>query len=252
MKHKTQLIAALDVHTLDEAKKFVDILYPAVKFFKVGSQLFTTCGQKAVEVIGKKGAKVFLDLKFHDIPHTVLLAASSGTGSTCEIVSAMKIGVTESVKDNKDNIAYPVFMMTVHIQGGKKMLEAAVKGAKDKAGELKIKPPLIIGVTVLTSEDKQADTEQAVLDRARIAKDAGLDGVVCSVHEAGKIREKMGEDFLIVTPGIRPSGYSGDDQARVGTVKQAIEAEVDFIVVGRPILKADNPLKAAEQILKDL
>lgn len=249
MSSKTQLIVALDVDTLDEAKKFVDKLYPKVKIFKIGGQLFTACGPKAVEIVGQKGAKVFLDLKFHDIPHTVYLAASSGTGLTCEIVSAMEIGVAEGVKDK---ITYPVFMMTVHIVEEKEMLKKAVEGATKKARELNIPKPSIVGVTVLTSSIKLGDTEKIVLDKAKLAKDAGLDGVVCSVYEAVRIRKELGSDFLIVTPGIRPKGYPLDDQVRVATAREAVEAEADFIVVGRPILEAEEPLKVVEQILGDL
>lgn len=248
MTKKPELIVALDPHDLKKTKEIIDLLYPRVKIFKVGSQLLLQW-PKAIEEIGKKGAKVFLDFKFYDIPNTVYLSVAAGTGTAYQTVPV--IAETER-KDIKDKVTPPVFMMTVHILGGKEMLEAAVKGAKDKAEELNIPKPFIVGVTVLTSEDKQANTEQDVLKMAILAKNAGLDGVVCSVHEAGKIREKMGEDFLIVTPGIRPQDYPSDGQKRKATVKQAVEAQANYIVVGRPILEADNPLKATEEILKDL
>lgn len=225
--NRPQLILALDVDNLAQAERLVNLLFPRVKIFKVGSQLFTACGPEAVKMIAKKGAQVFLDLKFHDIPNTVYSAVSCG-------------------------LADSVFMITLHTQGGKKMLEAGLKAAEDKAKKLMIKRPFLLGVTILTSEDRQADTEKLVLARAGLAKEAGLDGVVCSVQEAVGIRKQLGKDFIIVSPGIRPSGYPGDDQSRVATIKQAIEAAVDFIVVGRPILKADNPLHAAEQILREL
>ncbi|MBU1148336.1 MAG: orotidine-5'-phosphate decarboxylase, partial [Candidatus Omnitrophica bacterium] len=194
--------------------------------FKVGSQLFTVCGPEAINMVKKKGAQVFLDLKFHDIPNTVREAVIAGT------VSAV--------------------MMTVHIKGGREMLEAAVKGATDKAKELNIDRPSIIGVTRLTSGKNESTTEQDVMDAARCARDAGLDGVVCSVHEAGRIRKEFGKDFLIVTPGIRPKGYPSDDQSRIATAKQAVEAGADFIVVGRPIIKAEDPKKVAEDIAEEI
>jgi len=212
-----RLIVALDVDNLEEAKRLVDILYPNVKIFKVGSQLFTACGPEAVRMIVKKGAKVFLDLKFHDIPNTVKKA----------IVSAAKL---------------KVYMLTVHLSGGKDMLGAAVSIA-DR--------PKIIGVSVLTSESKE-DTKDKVLNLAKLAKAAGLDGVVCSAQETNMIREACGKDFIIVTPGIRPEGYVIDDQVRITTPKEAVKAGADFIVVGRPIIKAENPKEAAVKILKDI
>ncbi len=222
----TQLIVALDVDNLKEAQRLVDILYPTVEMFKVGSQLFTSEGPEAVRAIGKKGAQVFLDLKFHDIPNTVFQAVMASTPG--------------------------VVMMTVHIKGGREMLESAVRGATEKAKELNIKKPFIIGITRLTSDKNEGSTEEDVLDAARLAKHAGLDGVVCSVLEADRIRKEFGKDFLIVTPGIRPKGYSSDDQARVATAKQAAAAGADFIVVGRPIIKAKDPLSVAKSIVYEI
>jgi len=223
MKHTTQLIVALDVDNLKEAKRLVDLLYPAVKIFKVGSQLFTACGVEAVKMINKKNAKVFLDLKYHDIPNTVKNAVSS----------AVELGV---------------FMLDVHTQGAEEMLKAAVRSATDKAQELNIKKPLIIGITVLTSVNNSQITEDNVLEAAILAKNSGLDGVVCSVYEAPRVRKELGQDFLIVTPGIRPQGHASDDQARIATAKDAVEAGADFIVVGRPIVKAKDPLSVAKEI----
>ena len=223
MKHTTQLIVALDVDNLKEAKRLVDLLYPAVKIFKVGSQLFTACGVEAVKMINKKNAKVFLDLKYHDIPNTVKNAVSS----------AVELGV---------------FMLDVHTQGAEEMLKAAARSATDKAQELNIKKPLIIGITVLTSVNNSQITEDNVLEAAILAKNSGLDGVVCSVYEAPRVRKELGQDFLIVTPGIRPQGHASDDQARIATAKDAVEAGADFIVVGRPIVKAKDPLSVAKEI----
>jgi orotidine-5'-phosphate decarboxylase len=222
----TQLIVALDVGTLDRAKHLVDILSSTVKIFKVGSQLFTACGPEAVRMISNKGAQVFLDLKFHDIPNTVFQAVSASTANAV--------------------------MITVHIKGGREMLEAAVRGATEKAKELNIKRPFIVGVTRLTSDRNESNTKQDILQAARLAKHAGLDGVVCSAHEAPMIRREFGKDFLIVTPGIRPKGYPSDDQSRVATAKEAIEAGADFIVVGRPIIKAEDPKKVAEDIIEQM
>lgn len=236
MKGKPKLIVALDVDNLDKAKHLVDILKDKVKIFKVGSQLFTACGPAAVKMVGEKGARVFLDLKFHDIPHTVFTSVSLATGLNCII--------------NTTQLA--VFMMTVHTEGGILMLKAAVRAATEKADELRIKRPFIIGVTRLTSDKNEKNIKKIVLEAARLAKEAGLDGVVCSVREAAMVRKEFGAEFLIVTPGIRPKGYKSDDQSRVATVKEAVQAKVDYIVVGRPIIDSENPRKAAEEILADI
>ncbi len=238
-RRKPQLIVALDVDSLEEAGSLVDKLYPAVKIFKVGSQLFTAVGPEAVKVIGDKGARVFLDLKFHDIPNTVYSATAS----------SIAIGFVAISGGMAQNITPPVFMMTVHISGGLEMLKAAIRGAAEKAKELNIKRPFIVGVTRLTSEKNEENTSEDVLKAAMLAKDAGLDGAVCSVYEAAKVREKFGNDFLIVTPGIRPKDYPRDDQSRVATMQQAIKAGADFVVVGRPVIKAKDPLKSLKELL---
>jgi orotidine-5'-phosphate decarboxylase len=240
LKSADKLIVALDVPTLQEAQRFVDILYPRVKLFKVGSQLFTACGPEAVEVIGQKGAKVFLDLKFHDIPNTVFSATASSTalGMKPEHIESREAGF--------------VFMMTVHTQGGIDMMKSAARGAEEGSRELNIKKPYIVGVTVLTSETEKKNTKDIVLERAFLAKDAGLDGIVCSPLEAGFIREKLGEEFIIVTPGIRDKDGLRNDQQRSSTVAQALAAGSDFLVVGRPIVKAKDPLRAAEGFLEEI
>lgn len=248
---KEKLIVALDVDTLEKAKHFVDLLSPKVSLFKVGSQLFTACGPEAIKMIGLKNARVFLDLKFHDIPNTVSSAVASGTSSSVTIYPVSTGLESASVEDQaKEVLRFPVFMMTLHTLAGKEALKAAVRGASGKAGELKIKKPYLVGVTVLTSESVDKDTSKLVLERAKLANEAGLDGVVCAVHEASIIREEFGKDFLIVTPGIRPKNYKADDQSRVATVQKAMEAGADFIVVGRPILEANDPVKAIEEMLK--
>jgi len=250
-RQSPELIVALDVDTLEKAKHFVGILYPTVKLFKVGSQLFTAYGPEAVKMVVKEGAKVFLDLKFHDIPHTVSSTVASGTSLSCEpvFVSTISSNIEEDVRQNTQPA---VFMMTVHTMGGEEMLKAAVSGATEKAAELKIIKPFIVGVTRLTSDENSKNTLQAVLEAAKLAKNSGLDGVVCSVNEAAAVRSECGKDFIIVTPGIRPRGYNKDDQARVATEQEAIEAGADFLVVGRPILDAKDPVLATKIILESM
>jgi len=233
-----KLIVALDVDTLEKAERLVGILYPTVKLFKVGSQLFTAYGPEAVKMVGRKGGKVFLDLKFHDIPNTVFASVCSSTALGVEpITSEEHLAMFES--------GY-VFMITVHTQGGLDIMKAATRGAEETSKELNIKKPYIVGVTVLTS-DKQEDTAKVVLERANLAKQAGLDGVVCSAQEAAVVRRACGPDFIIVTPGIRPSAADKDDQQRTATPQEAIRAGSNFLVVGRPILKATDPLKALKE-----
>jgi len=247
---KDKLIVALDVGTLEKAKYFVNLLSPKVKFFKVGSQLFTACGHEAVKMIGEKGAKVFLDLKFHDIPNTVYSAVTSGTASSIgiyPIIAGLEGGKIED--QVKEHIQSPVFMMTLHTLGGLEMLKAAVRGAVDKAAELKIKKPYLVGVTVLTSDSASVNTIEMVLERAKLAQQAGLDGVVCSAGETAAVRKAYGKDFIIVNPGIRLKGAKTDDQKRKATAQEAIKAGVDYIVVGRPILEAEDPLKVVGELL---
>ena len=215
---KPQLIVALDVDTLDKAKQFVDTLYPAVGIFKVGLQLFTAAGPCVVEEIRGKGAQVFLDLKLHDIPNTV--------------ANAVRRAARLKVK-----------MLTLHCAGGEAMLKAAVAAA-DEAKEAR---PLLIGVTVLTSQEANP---QEVLRLAKSARACGLDGVVASVQEAAALRKECGKGFIIITPGIRPEGAEAGDQKRVATADDAVRAGSDYIVVGRPILEAKDPRKAAEEIFE--
>lgn len=222
---KPELIVALDVDNEKRARELVDMLVPAVKFFKVGS-LFLSCGPAIIDYINKKGSRVFLDLKFHDIPQTVYNFVDSGV-----------------------RISSGIFMMTVHAQGSAQVLKAAGEAARKRSKELNIVKPFIVGVTVLTSETYD-NVEQVVVERARKTKDAGLDGIVCSVHEAAAVRRECGRDFIIVTPGIRPAGAKADDQKRVATIDDARAAGADYIVVGRPIIEAEDPRKAAAQFLR--
>jgi len=220
---KAKIILALDVDSFSEAKHFVNKLYPRIKIFKVGPQLFTLCGPKAAEFINKKGAGVFLDLKFFDIPNTV----------ACAVRSAVRLKVK---------------MLTLHISGGREMLKAAVDSAKKESRRLKIKRPLMIGVTVLTSKETKPGE---VLRLARMGLDCGLDGAVCSAQEAGLLRKNLGNKFIIVTPGIRPKTGDVHDQKRIAAAGAAIKAGSNFLVVGRPILEAKDPLLALNDILRD-
>jgi len=217
-----KLILALDVDSFEKAIYFVNLLYPKIKIFKVGSQLFTGCGPRIADFIRKKGAEVFLDLKFHDIPNTVANA----------VAQAARLKVK---------------MLTLHISGGPEMLKAAVKAAKDESLDPKQKRPLLVGVTVLTSQETKSGE---VLGLAKLGLECGLDGIVCSAQEVMSLREKLGKDFIIVTPGIRPRQTGADDQKRIATAQEAIAAGSDFLVVGRPILEAKEPLKALREIWK--
>lgn len=233
---KDKLIVALDVDTFEEARGLIDVLAPVVDIFKVGSQLFTACGPVAVGYLLAMGKKVFLDLKFHDIPHTVGCAVSAAVG----------------IHSPKSKFSQGIFMYTLHTQGGCEMLEAAVLSATRKAQALGIKKPLGVGVTVLTSEEKKDNITNLVLERARLAKQCGLDGIVASAQEAGLIRQELGKNFLIVTPGIRSKDTEAGDQKRTATAAEAIEWGSDFLVVGRPIIKALHPQEAAQKILQEI
>ncbi|MCX5698397.1 MAG: orotidine-5'-phosphate decarboxylase [Candidatus Omnitrophica bacterium] len=224
MVTKAEIILALDVDTIEGAADFVDKLYPKIKIFKVGSQLFTAYGPKIIEMLHRKGAEVFLDLKYFDIPNTV-----SG---------AVEAAVRLKVK-----------MLTLHISGGQEMLEAAVAAARHQAKVLKIARPWLIGVTVLTSQAAKAGKVLALAEQG-IA--CGLDGVVCSAQEAIVLRREIRKNFVMVTPGIRPDNWGKDDQKRTATVSEAINAGSNFLVIGRPILKAADPITKTEELLGDL
>ncbi len=227
-----RLIVALDVSSRDSALALVAALRPRVQRFKVGMELFTACGPPLVREIRDKGGQVFLDLKFHDIPNSVARAA----------VAAARLGVG---------------MFTLHLSGGSMMVRRAVDELEAHCQVHRVPRPKVLGVTVLTSlsaEDlDQIGVSRSIEDQvaalAGMGKAAGLDGVVCSPREARIIRETCGRDFLIVTPGIRPDGGAADDQSRTLTPKAALEAGADYLVVGRPIVKSDDPLEAAETIL---
>ncbi len=242
-----RLIVALDVDLLEEARRLIDILSPVVDIFKVGSQLFTSCGPVAVRFLQARGKKVFLDLKFHDIPNTVANAVHNAVNLSAAI------NVDRRDKDNKLIGGRPsLFMYTLHVSGGEEMLRRAIAAGRQQAEAIKVTPPLALGITVLTSEIKTDNIQNLVLERARSAQKAGLDGIVASCEEAPMLRREMGPDFLIVTPGIRPAGSQEDDQKRVATPARARESGSDYIVVGRPVVQAGDPLKAAKGILSEL
>jgi orotidine-5'-phosphate decarboxylase len=235
---KAQLIVALDMDTFEQARHLIDDVEDSVEIFKVGSQMFTAHGPFITRYLQSKGKKVFLDLKFHDIPNTV--------------ASAVRSAVSLSVSPNNSHGFAPLFMLTVHTAGGREMLEAAAEASESQAKAFGVARPLIVGVTALTSTAKDADLQRLVLERSRMAKDSGLDGVVASVEEAALIRKDLGPDFLIVTPGIRPAGTSVNDQKRVATPQAAIAQGSNYLVVGRPIIQAASPREAVLKILEEM
>jgi len=235
MAREERIIVALDVSSIEEVEALVDKLRPSVKIFKIGSELFTACGIRAVEVIRRKGCKVFLDLKYHDIPNTVMKAARSAAKQGIDII-------------------------TVHALGGLEMMKKASQAAREEAARLQASPPLILGVTVLTSMDKKdlrsvgisGSPDEEVIRLVGLAEKAGLDGVVASAREIESIRKNVKGDFLIVTPGIRPSWAGRSDQKRTATPKEAIEMGADYLVIGRPITAQEDPQAAAERIIEEI
>ena len=233
---KDKLIVVLDVETAREALNLFSALKDVAGMFKVGSQLFTAAGPGIVREIVSAGGRVFLDLKFHDIPNTV---ASAG-------VEAARLGVS---------------IFDVHACGGSEMMRRTAEAVMETTEREGIKRPLIIGITVLTSFDDStlaeagfsSSTQEQVKRMARLADAAGLDGVVASPHEVKLIRETVERrNFVVVTPGVRPTGAASDDQRRVMTPAEAVRAGADYLVVGRPILKASDPANAAQKIIEEM
>lgn len=225
-----KIIVALDYSHAVHALELVQRLEPALCRLKVGKELFTVAGPQFVEKLQKRGFDVFLDLKFHDIPNT--------TAQACK--AAASLGV---------------WMVNVHALGGKRMMEIA-----REALENVVNRPKLIAVTVLTSMAQEdlhgigiTATPAAMVSRlAGLAKDSGLDGVVCSAQEASALRQQCGMDFCLVTPGIRPANASANDQSRIMTPRAALEAGSSYLVIGRPITQATDPLAALEEISQDI
>ena len=244
MTTRNKLIVALDLPSGDAAARMAETLQGRVGMFKVGSELFTAEGPVPVRYLITTGHKVFLDLKFHDIPNTVRAAARE----------AAELGVS---------------LVNVHASGGRKMMEAALEGVRSTVGSAGPGQPQglpvragtqVLAVTILTSLEARDLAElgvsgtplEAVVRLARLAQTAGLDGVVASAREIAAIRQACGADFLIVTPGIRPASSATNDQARIATPASAIAAGADYLVVGRPITGAPDPVAAADAIVAEM
>ena len=224
-----KIIVALDYPQAAPALALAQKLDPTKCRLKVGKELFTAAGPQLVEALQQSGFEVFLDLKFHDIPNT--------TAQACKAAAAMG-----------------VWMVNVHALGGKRMMDAAREALVNIANR-----PRLIAVTVLTSMAQQdlheiginASPAQMVPLLAGLANDCGLDGVVCSAQEAFVLRQQLGRDFCLVTPGIRPANSAADDQSRIMTPRAALEAGSSYLVIGRPITQAPDPLVALQEIIKE-
>jgi orotidine-5'-phosphate decarboxylase len=225
---KEKIIVALDVPDMASAVSLVDELGETISWVKVGLQLFTAEGPPIVRAMKVRGLKVFLDLKFHDIPHTALEAVRSA-------------------------VALDANMVTIHLGGGSAMVRSALEASKDSS-------LLVLGVTVLTSLDDEQLHEigiertagQQVLELVALGQRSGLRGVVCSPLEIAALRSKFGNSLTIVTPGVRPEGSRSDDQRRVMTPAEAVHAGADYLVIGRPITAAASPRQAAARIAEEI
>jgi len=222
-----KVVVALDFDKKNDALSFVDKISPSDCKLKVGKEMFTYFGPEFVKTLTDKGFDVFLDLKFHDIPNTVAKA----------VTAAADLGV---------------WMVNVHASGGKQMMTKAKQALENYGNDA----PLLIAVTVLTSMSKadlcdlgitKTPAQQVDL-LANLAKQSGLDGVVCSAMEAEQLKQSLGKEFKLITPGIRPAGFSSDDQQRIMTPEQAIKVGVDYLVIGRPITKSSDPQLVLKQI----
>lgn len=231
-----RLIVALDVDDWGKAREFVECLSGLVGGFKVGMRLYYRAGRETLFYLRDKAPVVFADLKLHDIPSTVAAG-----------VRAL--------------VAQGANMLNVHAAGGRSMMQAAGNAAVEESARLGIEKPKVVAVTVMTSIDDRALREELrvsnsvanqVVAWAHMARECGLDGAVASAWEADSVRKACGEDFLIVTPGVRPAGTSLDDQKRVMTPGEAVKAGADYIVVGRPVIGAADPVKAVTEIVNSL
>lgn len=230
-----RIIAALDVHSLDDMQRIVKMLGENISFYKVGMELFYSAGPDSVRYLKEQGKKVFLDLKVYDIPNT---AGQS-------LRALVRLGAD---------------FMTLHGTGGEAMMMAAAEAVKNEAEKLQISSPQLLAVTVLTSFDERSwqqvggavPLKDTVKRLAILAKKSGIDGVVASPHEAMDIRKCCGGDFLIVTPGIRPAFAQINDQKRIATPAQALLCGASHLVIGRPIMKAGDPALAVEKIIEEI
>lgn len=232
---RNPIIVALDMATAAEAVDLAHAVAPFVGAFKVGKELFVSAGPRMVEQLRGTGASVFLDLKFHDIPNTVAKA----------VAAAVRLDVQ---------------MLTIHCSGGRHMMEAAEASAQNTADSLRIKPPLVLGVTVLTSMDStrlselggETDPARQVERLAQLAVSSGLRGLVCSPRELARLRSLLPPEMSYVTPGIRTGAEPPDDQKRTLSPVEAIQAGATWLVIGRPIYSAKNPAEAAQRIWASL
>lgn len=230
-----KLIVALDYAFENEARDLVEQLGDEVEFYKVGLELFLNTRGSVVDYLKQKQKKVFLDLKFHDIPNTVAQAAAWVA-------------------------SFGVDMFTIHASGGSEMMKMSLESINDVCARLNVRVPKMVAVTILTSFDEagiarvgyKEDIATSALNLAKLCQESGLPGVVCSPHEVARIKEHCGQDFLTVCPGIRPSWAAKGDQKRITTPADAIAIGVDHMVVGRPITKAENPREAALRILEEI
>ncbi|NLC77537.1 MAG: orotidine-5'-phosphate decarboxylase [Clostridia bacterium] len=233
---KERLIVALDYDTMSEVENLLSRLQGQVGYYKVGLQLFSRTGPQVINYLREQGEKVFADLKLHDIPNTVAKATRA--------LTALGAGIID-----------------VHVSGGTEMMKAAVRAAGEAAREYGVDRPYVIGVTVLTSLDQEAlgelglpqvEITRLAVNWAKLAQNAGLDGVVASPLEAKAIRAACGPDFLIVTPGIRPRQVAAHDQKRITTPAEAVALGASHLVVGRAITDAADPGQAARAILAEM
>ena len=230
---RKKIIFALDVHGLDDNDRWAELLANKVGMFKVGKELFTSCGPAAVKAVQRHGGQVFLDLKYHDIPKTVANA----------MLEAARLGV---------------HLTNLHALGGAEMMETAVAAVHKEFSNAD--RPQLLAVTILTSSTVETlrqvgiehSVQEMVVRLSLLAKASGMDGVVASPLEITLIREACGPDFLIVTPGVRPSFAAVDDQKRIMTPSEAVSSGADFLVIGRPIAKAVDPVQAAESIATEI
>lgn len=233
---KEHLICAIDTQDINHAIQLVQSIKNNIGAIKLGLEFFTIHGVDGVKRIAELDVPIFLDLKFHDIPNTV--------------AGAIRSAIT----------SMDVFMITIHTSGGVAMMKSAINAAEETAWSSGKKRPLIVGVTCLTSMDHQdlqdigiiTPITDHILKLSQLAKNSGLDGVVCPFYEIEAIRKQCGPNFKLVVPGIRPAGSNANDQKRITTPKEALQLGADYLVIGRPITEADNPANKALEICQDI